>query len=323
MKNRDVVWARAGSAFLVIMAGLCLAAGGGSTAGAQTLRQKPLAKVAATAAPSVSVSSADFQAIAAGIFSGAAYRANSCGGADAVRSTKIVIPGLYDKSEPVGRLDAALPSKVLQETMREEISYSDHPPVIRDSKIRACLDSLGTHPWLGSIENGKFKIRMQFNSNLFIKTRKMHQENKGKGWKDKFEWRDDITDRNVPDYFYVALCLEAFLTPAVQGGHLGYSTVDVRWFWAKDNGFVWPEGALVSDPFRVPYGHPVEKEMILSYKTGVMNAMKQRLVTVFQDNAVRSRLTAALTAKVKTGEFANRTVASVSGAGATVKVAFQ
>ena len=306
-----------------VAASLALAAWSGSQAAGQTLRQAKPAKVLARVGSSATVSSADFQAIAAQIFSGASFRANSCGGADAVRSTKIVIPPAYQKSEAIGRLDAALPAKVLQETMREEISYSDNPPVIRDSRIRACLDNLDTYPWLGSIEDGKFKIRMQFRSNLFIKTRIMYQKKTGSGWKDKFDWKDVITDQNVPDYIYVALCLEAFLTPVVQGEGLSYSAVEVKWFWAEDRGFIWPEHALVADPFRPPDGHPVTREMILSYKTDVMNSMKQRLAVAFQNNGVRDRLKAALTAKVKTGEFAGKTMVSVSGSGTNVRVTFQ
>ena len=320
MKNRNVIRTRFGLGFLGIVTCLFLAAGISQSLSGQVAPQRRPLNAARSVGSMSTVTSSDFQSIASGIFSGASLKANSCGGADAVRSTKIVVPSVYNKNENIGRLDRALPENVRQETIREEISYSKNRPVIRDSEIRACLDNLGTHPWQGTIENGKWKIRLQFNSNVFIKTRVMEQENKGNGWKDIFEWRDEITDLNVPDYVYVALCMDVFLTPDVQNGQLGYSTVEVQWFWAEDRGFVWPENALVQDPFKIPYGHPTTKAMILSYKTDIMNVLKQRLTIAFQDSAVRNRLATALTTKVKSGELAGKTIESVSGTGGTVKV---
>jgi hypothetical protein len=270
----------------------------------------------------VSISSAVFEKIAYEIFNGASFSANSCGGADAVRATKIVVPGSYQKSDPIGRLDASLPDKVQRQTMREAISYSKNPDVIRDAKIRACPDNLGTLPWKGSIENGKFKIKIQLNSNLFIKTRKMEEKKTGSGWEERFDWNSWDADHNIPDYVYVAPCMDVYLTPAVQDGTLSYAVVDVIWSWFKDEGFFWPQGALVSDPFAIPWGHPLEKSMILSYKTEVMNTMKQRIVGAFQDSTIRNRMKTLLTARVKSGEFSNRTIVSLSASTTAIIVNF-
>jgi len=268
--------------------------------------------------------SSDFEALVSQIFSGASLGVNSCGGADAVRASKINVPKVYQKQEQLSRLDFDLPDQVKQQTMREEISYSKNPPVIRDAKIRACMDNLKTYPWKGFIENGIFKIRLQFSSNLFVKTRKMEQKKTSSGWENNFDWNDNLADRNVPDYFYVAPCLDVYLVPVVQNGVLSYGNVAVNWLWHEDKGFVWPEGALVRDPFAIPYGHPTEKAMILNYKTDVMNILIQRVATAFNDSSIRDLMTAALTSKAKSGDFSNRTiVAVVSGKASYISVEFK
>ena len=271
----------------------------------------------------VIISSSDFQALVSGLFKNAKFLVNSCGGSYGDRKSTIYVPPDYQSIEPLGRLDSVLPLTVQQQTMREAISYSKNPPVIRDYKIRACMDNLSTYPWKGFVENKRFKIRLQFSSNLFVKTRILEQEKTSGGWKNRVEWKDKLTDSNVPDYFYVAPCLDVYLTPVVQDGILSYGNVEVNWYWYEDKGFVWPEGALVSDPFAVPHGHPMEKLMILQYKTDVMNALKQRIFNAFNHNAIRIHLKAALTDKVKSGDFSNRTIDYVSGSESSISVWFK
>jgi hypothetical protein len=264
-----------------------------------------------------------FGKLASTAFSGAYFKVNSCGGADAARTSKIFVSGVYQKIEPLARLDSQLPQYVLDETLREEISYSKNPPMTRDAKLRACVDNIRTYQWKGTVEGGRFKIQMQFNSNLFIKTRKMEEEKKSGGWKDRFDWNDPLADKDIPDYFYVAPCLDVYLSPVLQAGMVSYAQIEVKWSWFEDKGFVWPENALVGDPFKTPYGHPEEKEIILEYKADVMKILADRMSRAFGDPPTRKHLTAALTGLVKSGDLANREIIEVSGRGSTVSVQFK
>jgi len=269
------------------------------------------------------LSSSDFESLLATAFKNSFLQANSCGGADASRSTTASVPGVYRKTEVLPRLDSTLPAPVRAETMREEISYSDNPPVLRDANIRACVDNIRTHPWKGSIEGGRLKISAQFNSNLFIKTRKLIEKKTSGGWQTRFEWKEEIADRDVPDYFYVAPSLAVYLTPNVQGGALSYSQVEVKWSWVEDKGFVWPEHALVSDPFAKPHGHPLEKRLILDYKASVMKMLGDRISATFNDPSVRTHLSKALTSNVKSGDLANREIVEASGGKASIRITFK
>ncbi|HCS47576.1 MAG TPA: hypothetical protein DIW61_04710, partial [Candidatus Aminicenantes bacterium] len=173
---------------------------------AQTKKQPPAATKSATPlqlrALQRVIGTAAFEKLVAGAFSGAYFHVNTCGGTDASRKSKIFVSGIYQKEESLPRLDIQLPSNVLQETMHEAISYSDNPPVLRDARLRACVDENRTYQWKGTVEGGRFKISMQFNSNDFIKTRIMEEGKKSGGWKDSYDWNDPLADQNIPDYVY-------------------------------------------------------------------------------------------------------------------------
>jgi hypothetical protein len=269
------------------------------------------------------IGSSNFEKLASSTFSGAYFVVNTCGGTDAARKSKIFVSGVYQKEESLARLDIQLPPDVLQATMHEAISYSDNPPVIRDARLRACVDNTRTYQWKGTVEGGRFKISMQFNSNVFIKTRIMEEEKKSGGWKDHYDWNDPLADNNIPDYIYVAPCLDIYLSPVLQDGMVSYAQVDVKWSWFKDEGFFWPENAIVSEPFRQPYGHPLEKARVLEYKQTVMNALAGRMSNAFNDPSVRKHLAGALTNSVKTGDMASREIIEVSGKGSSVSVQFK
>jgi len=270
------------------------------------------------------IETSDLEKIVSSVFRGASYSANACGGEYANRKTKIQIGYYYNKEEAISRLDKNLPADVKQDTTHEAITMSGGGDIIRDKRIRACVDNLTTHPWRGFVENGKFKVRMQFRSNIFIKTRIMMEKKTWTGgWDESWKWNEDDADINIPDYLIIACCLDVYLTPVVQNGVLSYSTVDVKWFWGEDRGFYWPEGALVSDPFATPYGHPYEKAEILKYKDQVMNYLKQRIKIAFENNGVRNGLQHGLTNYMRTGEFSNRTIKEVTGRGNRITVTYK
>jgi hypothetical protein len=269
------------------------------------------------------IGTANFEKLASSAFSGAYFLVNSCGGTDAGRKSKIFVSGTYQKEEPLARLDKQLPFDVLTETVREEISYSKNPPMTRDAKLRVCVDNIRTYHWKGAVEGGRFKIQMQFNSNVLMKTRKMEEEKKSGGWKERFDWNDSLADKNIPDYVYVAPCLDVYLSPVLQDGMVSYAQVEVKWSWFKDLGFVWPEHAIVPDPFKTPYGHPTEKQMILTYKEDAMKILADRMASAFGDPSTRKHLTAALTGLVKSGDLANREIIEVTGKGTSVSVQFK
>jgi hypothetical protein len=264
----------------------------------------------------------DLEKILTGAFSGASYSANACGGSYANRKTKIQISHYYNKEEPLPRLSIELPYEVKQATTREG-GYRTPSGVLREARLRACVDGLTTYPWKGFVESGKFKVRMQFRSNLFIKTRVMQERKSGSGWKDDYDWNDASADKNIPDYFYIALCLDLYLTPVVQNGVLTYGAVEVKWFWAEDRGYSVPEGAWVQDPWDPPHGHPYEKSEIDKYKQQVMDILSQRIKAAFENSNVRNGLQHGLTNYVKTGELAKLTIKSIAGSGGRITVTFE
>lgn len=55
----------------------------------------------------------------------------------------------------------------------------------------------------------------------------------------------------------------------------------------------------------------------------MLEVIRQRVMAMFNDPAVRARLSAALTQSVKSGDFATRTIIGVSGKGEAIEVTFQ
>lgn len=67
----------------------------------------------------------------------------------------------------------------------------------------------------------------------------------------------------------------------------------------------------------------VEEPKIIHYKDRMLEVIRQRVMAMFNDPAVRARLSAALTQSVKSGDFATRTIIGVSGKGEAIEVTFQ
>jgi hypothetical protein len=67
----------------------------------------------------------------------------------------------------------------------------------------------------------------------------------------------------------------------------------------------------------------VEEPKIVYYKDRVLEVIRQRAMAMFSDASVRARLSEALAQRVKSGQFAGRTITEVSGTGDRISVTFK
>ena len=282
----------------------------------------PAAKVGARAGAAVNpkpparrLYSSDFRSVVSGVFSGAYLRAESCGGKDVNRKTTINVPNSYFREEPLARLDYALTEqekKDSQAALKTPDGYDDW----RSSKIRACVDDLRSRPWNGSVGNGKFKVTLTPQSLMIIKTRSIKEAKGllGIGWNDHpNDWSDPQADENCPDY-RISGEIVVLLTPVTDSVNLSYGDVDVRWsFYSTLTG--WANRYGVTDPLIA--------SKILTYKDSVLEILRQRTLAMFSDGQVRARVSEALTRIVKSGEFADRAIAEVTGTDEKIVVTFK
>ena len=282
----------------------------------------PAAKIGARAGAAVNpkpptrrLYSSDFQSVVSGVFSGAYLRAESCGGRDVNRKTTINVPNSYFREEPLARLDYALTEqekKDSQAALKTPDGYDDW----RASKIRACVDDLRSRPWEGSIEQGRFKVSLTFQSLMIILTREIKEVKGllGIGWNDDpNDWSDPRADEHCPNY-RISGTIVILLTPVTDSAHLSYGDVDVRWsFYRELTG--WTNLYGVRDPLIA--------SKVLAYKDSVLEILRQRTLALFSDGQVRARVSEALTRIVKSGEFADRAIAEVTGADEKIVVTFK
>jgi hypothetical protein len=91
--------------------------------------------------------------------------------------------------------------------------------------------------------------------------------------------------------------------------------VDVRWsFYDPYTGWVGP-GDFMCDM--------LEKTKIIDHKNRCVEIVRQTVLVWFSDNQIRARLADGLTRHVKSGKYANRTIAGVSGTGDIIEVGFK
>jgi hypothetical protein len=282
----------------------------------------PAAKASRSSAPpkppTRRLSTANVGPLISEIFSGARLAAEACGGRDSERKTTVNVPNAFFKQEPLPRLDYELTEG--EKNRCERGRY-------RRSKIRACVDDWNTKAWTGAVEAGKFKIALSFTSILVIRIRAIDEDldaGLGVSWKDSpGDWSDPKADENMNDY-RLSGTLDVFLTPALDSGVVTYSGIDVRWnFYEPLTGWVPYPGTSGRNTPHHTICREIEEPKYLNYKDSVLETIRQRIVALFSDGQVRARLSEALTQFVKSGDFADREIAEVTGKGESVSVQFR
>jgi hypothetical protein len=270
----------------------------------------PAAAAALRSKDSRIIRSSAFNSIAMNVFQGAYFDAMSCGGRDSERKTTVSVPNAYFKQEPLDRLVYEFTDK------EKERSVFDLPRFnLRRAEIRACVDGWRMTLNGASVREGKLCLTFQFSKISAIKTRAMEQ-NYGVDfmWHNRGDWSDKTADENIQDFRFSG-GLEILLAPAVENGNISYQLEAARWaFYEPLTGWVGP------GIFRLP---EVEEPKIIHYKDRMLETIRQRIMAVFNDAAVRAKLASALTQNVKTGDFAGRTIIGVSGKGEAIEVTFQ
>ena len=267
-------------------------------------KQSQASTSALRSSDSRTIRSGDFNSVASGVFKDAYFHASSCGGRDSERKTTASVPNAYFKQEPLDRMEYKFTDG---EKDRSNDTYR-----VNDWRvaIRACVDSWKLIFYDASIEGERFKILFRFSEIQAIKTRAMEEA----GRIDRWDWSEQDADNAIQDFRFSG-GLDIFLTPVVQNGSLSYSLADARWtFYEPLTGWIGP------GYFRLPN---VEEPKISYYKDTVLEVIRQRAMTMLSDASVRARLSEALTQRVKSGEFAGRTITEVSGTGDRISVTFK
>jgi hypothetical protein len=268
-------------------------------------KKPPLPKSAAILSDSRAIRSADFSAVASSVLKDAYLNASACGGRDSERKTTANVPNAYFKQEPLDRLVYKFTDGEIEKTTRGPF---------RSTEIRACVDSWRLVLYGASIEDGRFKVDFKFPEIQAIKTRRMEQH-LDLWWTDRWDWADEKADTNIPDY-RLSGGLVIFLNPSIDNGSLSCRVADTRWeFHEPLCGWIGPQGFIPPQDFLAT--------KIIYYKDRVLEIIRQRVQGMFADDRVRSRLAEALTLYVKSGNFAGRTIAGVSGSGDKIEVTFQ
>jgi hypothetical protein len=279
---------------------------------AQTTAYPPPAAAAALRSKdSRIIRSSAFNSIAMNVFQGAYFDAMSCGGRDSERRTTVNVPNAYFKQEPLDRMEYQFTDGEKDRTSGSRGNYH-----VRRVEIRACVDAWRLGLDTASIENGKFKVAFMFGKIQVIITRAMYERTTFGIYAGDmtWDWLDQDADNAIRNFRFSG-GLNIYLTPVIENGGLSYRLDDARWeFYGPLTGWIGP------GYFRLP---EVEEPKIVHYKDRMLETIRQRIMAVFNDAAVRAKLASALTQNVKTGDFAGRTIASVLGKGDVVEVTFQ
>jgi hypothetical protein len=273
------------------------------------------ASAAAAASPSALlpkdkrvIRSSGFNSIASSVFNGAYFDAMSCGGKDSERKTTANVPNAYFKQEPLDRMEYKFTDG------EKERSKGKRRYTYRRVEIRACVDGWRLSLKGASIEGGKFRVLLSFPQIQAIKTRVMEEDTEWVAYSKCWDWSDQFADEYIQDFRFSG-GLDIYLTPVVENGNLTCHVADLRWaFYEPLTGWIGP------GHFALP---EVEEPKIIHYKDKMLEVIRQRVTAMFSDQAVRAKLSAALTQSVKSGDFAARTIIGVSGKGEEIEVTFQ
>jgi hypothetical protein len=254
------------------------------------------------------IRSTGFHSIASSVFNGAYFNARSCGGRDSERKTTANVPNAYFKQESLDRMEYKFTDG------EKDKSEGRRRYRIRRVEIRACVDSWNLEFHGASVEGGKLRVLFEFPKIQAIKTRAMQQDAEWGFFGDSWDWSDQDADNDIKDFRFSG-GLEILLTPVVENGGLSYQLADMRWaFYEPLTGWVGPGHFCLPE---------VEEPKIIYYKDRVLEAIRQRVMAMFSDASVRARLSDALTQSVKSGDFAGRAIASVSGKDDIIEIIFQ
>jgi hypothetical protein len=257
------------------------------------------------------IRSSAFNSIAMGVFEGAYFDAMSCGGRDSERKTTANVPNAYFRQEPLDRMEYRFTDGEKDRAGSRQGRYH-----IRRVEIRACVDAWRLAFDNASIENGKFKVAFKFGEIRVIAVRAMEERTTFGiyGGDMTWDWSDQDADYAIQNFRFSG-GLEIILAPGVENGNISYKLEAAGWaFYEPLTGWVGP-GA-----FRIP---EVEEPKIVQYKDRILELIRQRIMTMFNDAGVRAKLASALNQSVKTGDFADRTIIGVSGKGEAIEVTFQ
>jgi hypothetical protein len=252
------------------------------------------------------IRSSSFNSIVMNVFNGAYFDAMSCGGRDSERKTTANVPNAYFKQESLDRL--------VYKYTDAEVERSKRGP-FRETELRACVDDWKLTLHDGSIEAGRFKLVLNFAKIQAIKTRGMEQHI-DIIWSDMWDWADKEADEYFPNYRFSG-GVEILLVPTVDMGGLSYRLAEARWE------FYGPLTGWVPSAWESSFWKEVIEPKITHYKDRMLEVIRQRVMAMFNDPAVRARFSAALTQSVKSGDFATRTIVGVSGKGEAIEVTFQ
>jgi hypothetical protein len=169
--------------------------------------------------------------------------------------------------------------------------------------MRACIDNWNSYKWEGSIEKGKFLIKLPL-GNRFIATRGLfHVIN----YKDINKWHDPKARKWIPDYSFKNLALNVYLIPKFENGKISYDNVDVLW----DN------NEPYSPSYRVFKILPLLPRKIEDYTNYNLELLRQTIVTAFNNPTVRNGLSKAITDAVTSSPHVGQ-VTSLSGGGSSL-----
>jgi hypothetical protein len=254
------------------------------------------------------LSSSEFNAIVSKVFSGAKFHANSCAGSDKDQKTSISIPDSYQNSKSLAQLSYKLSGGEISKSTHKARKAGGQKSKIRKlTHMRACIDNWNSYKWEGSIEKGKFIIKLPLGKRL-IATKGLYYVMKGK---DINKWHDPKARNWIPDYSFNNLALNVYLIPKYENGQISYGNVDV--FWDNNEPY--------SPSYRVFKLIPLLPQKIEDYTNYNLELLRQTVVTAFNNSSVRNRLSKAITDDVTSSPHERQiTSLSVEGSSLTVGI---
>jgi hypothetical protein len=229
-------------------------------------------------------------------FSGSTIKANSCGGSYTLRKTTINIPNapFYKEQFGLPRLHYDFTNGEREKTQWKTCSDC---PLKRRYSVRACVDDWQVRQWQGQVVNGLLEVHVVLGDST-IETRAIDYWKLLVKWTRRWSWNDvnaSYATRDLLNYPVLIVTMK----PGYSSGKVTMQTVNVRWDNRKNM-----HSSI--GQFRVL---PTEPDKFESYKLSILNDLLNRYRVIFDNQAVRTRLSNDLTQAL----LANSYVKNING----------
>lgn len=244
-------------------------------------------------------------------FAGATVTANSCGGSWSERKTTINIP-----EAPFYKVEAG-PNRLHHDFTggeRERSQWTTHRGPVRRYSIRVCIDNWQLKEKQGQVASGLLEVHLSFGESTITTRAIDYWKSIYQTWHSRWNWNDERAVYVTPNFLTYPV-LVATLKPSFSGGKITVAVDNVRWDNRLNKYDIYGTSRVL----------PTEPNKVRDYKLSSLNVLLGRYRAIFDNPAVRTRLSNELTQALLANSYVNRItgIDSANSGGSVITVTYQ